>query len=192
MPLRWDRRAGNLALIGSLGSGTTTALRTLLVAGGPAAHCYVVDARGDELLDDVAALPNCGAVVGLHEAERRTRLVRFLSDELTRRRADPAASRSPIVVAIDGLGALLAALAGPADVDEHGSWLRVLTDGAALGIHTIATTERPGAVPHTAFAGLSQRWLFHVDDPLECVGLGVRAAAVPPPTPGRIMIVDRR
>ena len=192
VPLRWDRRAGNLALIGSLGSGTTTALRTLLVAGGPAAHCYVVDARGDELLDDVAALPNCGAVVGLHEAERRTRLVRFLSDELTRRRADPAASRSPIVVAIDGLGALLAALAGPADVDEHGSWLRVLTDGAALGIHTIATTERPGAVPHTAFAALPQRWLFHVDDPLECVGLGVRAAAVPPPTPGRIMIVDRR
>ena len=68
----------------------------------------------------------------------------------------------------------------------------MLTDGAAAGIHTIATIERPGAVPHTAFAALPQRWLFHVDDPLECVGLGVRAAAVPPPIPGRIVIVDRR
>ena len=190
--LRWELGAGNLALIGSLGSGTTTAVRTLLVAAGPATHCYVVDGRGDESFDAIAALPNCGAVVGLHDAERRTRLVRYLADELARRQADPAVPRPPIILAIDGLGALLSAVSGPGDADDHGRWLRVLTDGAAAGIHTVATIERPGAVTHTALAALPQRWLFHVDDPIECASLGIRAAAVPPPVPGRIVIVESR
>jgi S-DNA-T family DNA segregation ATPase FtsK/SpoIIIE len=192
VPLRWDRNAGNLVLIGSLGSGTTTAMRTLVAAAGPVPHCYVIDARGDGLLDAVAELPNCGAVVGLHDAERRVRLVRFLADELARRQAQPAAPRQPIILAVDGLGALLACLAGPADIDDHVRLLRVLTDGAATGIHTVATIERPGGVAHAALAALTQRWLFHVDDPIECVTLGVRAAAVPPPIPGRIRVVDRR
>jgi S-DNA-T family DNA segregation ATPase FtsK/SpoIIIE len=192
VPLRWDRSAGNLVLIGSLGSGTTTAVRTLIAAAGPVPHCYVIDARGDGLLDAVAELPNCGAVVGLHDAERRVRLVRFLADELARRQAQPAAPRQPIIFAIDGLGALLACLAGPADIDDHARLLRVLTDGAAAGIHTVATIERPGGVAHAALAALTQRWLFHVDDPIECVTLGIRAAAVPGPIPGRILLTDRR
>ncbi len=191
-PLRWDRNAGNLVLIGSMGSGTTTAVRTLIAAAGSVPHCYVIDARGDGLLDAVAELPTCGAVVGLHDAERRVRLVRFLADELARRQAQPAAPRQPIILAIDGLGALLACLAGPADIDDHARLLRVLIDGAAAGIHTVATIERPGGVAHAALAALTQRWLFHVDDPIECVTLGVRASAVPPPIPGRILVVDRR
>jgi DNA segregation ATPase FtsK/SpoIIIE, S-DNA-T family len=192
VPLHWVRGAGNLALIGALGSGTTTALRSLIVAAGPEAHCYVVDAHGDELLAPIAALPNCGAVVGLHDTERRVRLVRFLADELARRQADSTSPRQPIILGIDGLGALLASLAGPADIDDYGRLLRVLTDGVSAGIHTVATMERPGGVSHAALAALTQRWLFHVDDPIECVGLGVRAAAVPPPMPGRIVLTDRR
>ena len=103
--LRWERQDGNLALIGALGLGTTTALRSLIVAAGPEPHCYVIDARGDEALAAIAELPNCGAVVGLHDAERRVRLVRFLADELARRQADPSVPRRPIILAIDGLGA---------------------------------------------------------------------------------------
>ena len=136
--------------------------------------------------------PTAAAVVGLHDAERRVRLVRFLAAELARRQADPAVPRRPIILAIDGLGALLAALAGPADVDDHARLLRVLTDGVAAGIHTVATLERPGGVSHAALAALTQRWLFHVDDPIECAALGVRAAAVPPPIPGRILLTDVR
>ena len=192
VPLRWVRGDGNLALIGALGSGTTTALRTLIVAAGSEPHCYVVDARGDESLAAIAELPNCGGVVGPHDAERRVRLVRFLAAELARRQADPSVPRPPIILAVDGLGALLASLAGPADVDDHARLLRVLTDGAAAGIHTVATIERPGGVAHSALAALTQRWLFHVDDPIECTTLGVRAVAVPPPMPGRIVLTDSR
>ena len=70
--------------------------------------------------------------------------------------------------------------------------LRVLADGVAAGIHTVATLERPGGVAHAALAALTQRWLFHVDDPIECAALGVRAAAVPPPVPGRVLLTDAR
>ena len=192
VPLRWVHGDGNLALIGALGSGTTTALRTLIVAAGPEPHCYVVDARGDETLAAIAELPNCGGVVGLHDTERRVRLVRFLAAELARRQADPSVRRRPIILAVDGLGALLASLAGPADVDDHARLLRVLADGVAAGIHTVATLERPGGVAHSALAALTQRWLFHVDDPIECTTLGVRPAAVPPPVPGRIVLTDER
>ena len=192
VPLRWERSAGNLALIGSLGSGTTTAVRSLLVAAGSTTQCYVIDARGDGSLDTVGGLPGCGAVVGPHESERRVRLVRYLADELVRRQADPESPRPSVILAIDGLGTLLASLSGPADLEDHARLLRVFTDGAAAGIHTVATIERPGAVPHAALAALTQRWLFHLDDPVEAATLGIRAVAVPAAIPGRLVLVDSR
>jgi S-DNA-T family DNA segregation ATPase FtsK/SpoIIIE len=66
--------------------------------------------------------------------------------------------------------------------------LGILADGVPVGIHTVATVERPGGVAHSAFAALPQRWLLHVDDPLECATLGVRSSAIPPAIPGRIVI----
>jgi S-DNA-T family DNA segregation ATPase FtsK/SpoIIIE len=187
-PLRWIPGNGNLALLGSFGTGTSAALRSLLVAAGAEPHVYVVDARGDGALESIAGLPNCGGVIGLHDSERRARLVRLLADELARRQSDPTAPRSPIIVAIDGLGALLAVLAGPGHLDDHARLVHVLTDGVGVGIHAVATLERPGGVIHTALAAFTQRWLFHLDDPMEAVALGVRAAAVPPPIPGRIVV----
>ena len=118
--------------------------------------------------------------------------MRFLADELVRRQADPAVPRPSIILAVDGLGALLATLSGPADFEDHARLLRVLTDGVSSGIHTVATIERPGAVPHSALAALTLRWLFHLDDPVEATTLGVRAVAVPTPIPGRLLLVDRR
>ncbi len=112
------------------------------------------------------------------------RLVRFLAAELARRQADPSVPRRPIILAIDGLGALLASLAGPADVDDHARLLRVLTDGVAAGIHTVATLERPGGVAHAALAALTQRWLFHVDDPIECTAARRPRGGGPAADPG--------
>jgi S-DNA-T family DNA segregation ATPase FtsK/SpoIIIE len=191
-PLRWQHQLGNLALIGSLGSGTTTALRTLLVAAGPEAHLYVLDARRDGALAPLGTLPNCGAVVGLHDAERRSRLIGMLAAELDRRQSDVDAAPPPLVVAVDGLGTALGALAGPADLDDHARLLRVLSDGPGAGIHAVATMERPGGVAHSALAAFTQRWLFHLDDALEAAALGVPANAVPPPRPGRVLVCGDR
>ena len=133
----------------------------------------------------IGGLPGCGAVVGPHESERRVRLVRYLADELVRRQADPESPRPSVILAIDGLGALLASLSGPADLEDHARLLRVFTDGAAAGIHTVATIERPGGCPTRHWPRSTQRWLFHLDDPVEAATLGIRAVAVPAAIPGR-------
>ena len=45
-------------------------------------HVYVIDARGDDRLDELAALAHCGGVVRPHERERLARLLRRLGAEL--------------------------------------------------------------------------------------------------------------
>ena len=81
------RRRGSLLVVGATGSGTTSALVSVVVAAAPSsAAIYVVDARGDAALASLGALPACAGVVGLHDAERRGRVVRHLTDELARRR----------------------------------------------------------------------------------------------------------
>ncbi|MGH9138323.1 MAG: FtsK/SpoIIIE domain-containing protein, partial [Acidimicrobiales bacterium] len=190
--LRWDPADGNLALVGSLGAGTTTALLSAVGASSGSALVYAISAKGDTRLDELAALPNCGGVIGLHDAERRSRLVRLLERELEQRRAAPASDRPPLIFTIDGLAALLRALGGPAEMDEHARLVRVLTDGVAAGIHTVATFERPGGISATVLAAFAQRWLFHLDDPLDGAILGVKAALVPASVPGHIVVAGSR
>jgi S-DNA-T family DNA segregation ATPase FtsK/SpoIIIE len=190
--LRWTPPDGNLALVGSLGSGTTTALLSAVGAGAGSALIYAISANGDGRLDELAALPNCGGVIGLHDAERRGRLVRLLDGELEQRRASPAADRPPLIFAIDGLAALLGALNSPGEMDEHARLVRVLTDGVAAGIHAIATFERPGGLSASVLAAFAQRWLFHLDDPLDGAVVGVKSALVPAAVPGRMVIAGSR
>ena len=191
-PLRWDRTRGNLALFGALGSGTTTALRTIVTVAASIdapnrLHVYVVDTKGDASLDALAGA-HCAAVIRVHEVERVDRLVRRLADELDRRRSAPATDRGPdLVVAIDGLTALRESL----DHVERGSSLaeldRVLADGPAVGIATIAVIDaaRGGG---TALARFAQRWVFHLADAGDAPSLGVPAARVPPAIPGRLVV----
>jgi S-DNA-T family DNA segregation ATPase FtsK/SpoIIIE len=190
--LRWDRSRGNLALFGALGSGTTTALRTVVMVAASLdppcrLHVYVVDARGDAALASLAG-PHCSGVIRLHETERVDRLLHRLATDLDRRRAGSAADRGPdIVVAIDGLIALRESL----DHVDRGTSLaeldRVLADGPAVGIATIAVidTARGGG---SVLARFAQRWVFHLDDPADAPTLGVPSARVPPAVPGRLVV----
>ena len=62
-------------------------------------HLYVLAERGG-VLDDVAHLPHCGALILAGERERRARVVRMLRGELASRRSGTAAAR--VVVLVDG------------------------------------------------------------------------------------------
>ena len=194
LPLRWNRGDGNLALAGSFGSGTTTALKSALIAAGVEPHIYAIDARGDGGLEELESLPNCGGVIGVHDAERRSRLLRMLDAEIATRQSAPSPSggRRPFVLAVDGLPALHTALSGQIDMDEHARLVRIVADGVAVGVHTVATFERPGGVPASLLAAFGQRWLFHLDDPSDTAGLGVKAAMNPPAIPGRIVVASTR
>ncbi|HEY0687973.1 MAG TPA: FtsK/SpoIIIE domain-containing protein [Kribbella sp.] len=154
---------GHLYVIGAPRSGRTQMLRTL--AGSAARtlscadlHVYGIDAGGGGLAA-LAALPHCGSVVSRHDMERLTRLVRRLNQELTERqdlagrhnatgltelrRVLPRAERpAHVLLLIDGWDALSVLL----DEHDHGQLLqevlRLLREGAGLGIHVIATSER--------------------------------------------------
>ncbi len=194
LALRWEPAGGNLALIGSFGSGTTTALRTVLAAARADHHVYVLDARGDGRLEELAGLPGCGGVVGRYDAERRARVLRLVGGEVARRQSDAAASTAvpPIVLAIDGLPGLLDAVSAPGDADEHATLVRILNDGVAVGVHCVATLERGGAVSMSVLAAFGQRWLFHLDDPADGAAVGVRPPHVPPAIPGRIVVTSSK
>jgi S-DNA-T family DNA segregation ATPase FtsK/SpoIIIE len=191
-PLHWDRSRGNLALFGALGSGTTTALRAVVSAAAgietpSRLHAYVVDARGDASLDGLAGAHSTD-VIRLHEIERVDRLLRRLAADLDRRRSAANADRGPdVILAIDGLTALRESL----DHVDRGTSLveldRVLADGPAVGIATVAVVD-PARGGGNALARFAQRWVFHLDDPSEAPALGVASARVPPAIPGRLVV----
>ena len=203
VPLRWERGTGNLALVGSLGSGTSTALRAVVAAaaGTAGAQIYLVDARGDGGLTELAAAPGCRGVVALDDGERRARLLGHLAGEVAARRAAGArCTRSPIVLAVDGLGAMVQAvsphgrLTPPAATvaQEHDALVRIATDGVAVGVHVVATMERAGAVPAALLSAFAQRWVFRLDDPADAGALGLRPADLPSPLPGRCVLAASR
>ncbi|MYV98704.1 FtsK/SpoIIIE domain-containing protein, partial [Streptomyces sp. SID3343] len=154
---------GHLYVIGSPRSGRTQVLRTIAGAAAATAssadvHIYGIDAGGGGLAA-LEALPHCGAVVSRHDIERLERLLGRLIRELTTRqevcsernaaglvelrRLLPAAERpAHILVLLDGWDALVGLL------DDHDGGrlvddvMRLLREGAAAGIHLVATSER--------------------------------------------------
>ncbi|MFE0733196.1 FtsK/SpoIIIE domain-containing protein [Streptomyces antibioticus] len=154
---------GHLYVIGSPRSGRTQVLRT--VAGSAALavssadlHVYGIDAAGGGL-SALESLPHCGAVVSRHDTERLERLIARLNRELTSRQrliaqhgaADLADVRAKVsrderparlLVLIDGWDALGAMLDDYDGGRVYSEVVRLLREGAAAGIHVIATSER--------------------------------------------------
>ena len=186
--LRWAPADGNLALVGAVRGGDDDgadlgAARRRPTVGGPhERHVYVIDARGDERSRRRSSgCPTSPASSVPTSASASRRLLQRLVDELDRRRAARWTGRAPeIIVAVDGISALRATLDGPADCDRRrDQLLRVVGEGATVGIVSVVTAERPGAVPAAVLAACAERWVFHLDDPTEAGACGVRRQAVP-------------
>ncbi|GII52603.1 cell division protein FtsK [Planotetraspora thailandica] len=154
---------GHLYVIGAPRSGRTQLLRTLAgsaarTASSADVHIYGIDAGGGGLTA-LEALPHCGAVVSRHDVERLDRLLRRLVAELTERQERCSANNAAdinelrgmlpkkdrpahILLLIDGWDAL----SGVLDEHDNGRPLdlvtRLLREGAAMGVHVVATSER--------------------------------------------------
>lgn len=203
--LMWDR-TGNLALVGALGSGTTTTLVALAGAlagdgGADAPTIHVIDGCGAPALVELDRLPTCTGVIGVGDTERVDRLLGRLGDEIDarRRRGSAAAGGDDPpghVLIVDGLDVLRRSLDDPARVDASGAPIgpellhRVLADGPAVGVVTVAvvTTDGPGAT--AALARFAERWVFHLDDPASGPLLGVPAARIPGEIAGRLLVAS--
>jgi S-DNA-T family DNA segregation ATPase FtsK/SpoIIIE len=190
--LRWRSDAGNLALVGSLGSGTTTALLALAAVQcrtNPVDRChlYAVDANGDASLDLLSSLAHCGAVVRARERERLARLLRRLVGEIDARASLVAPTDIRIVLLIDGLAALRASLSSVDDAPRLAELDRVLAEGPAVGVVTAFTVDATASCASTAPA--AERWLFHIDDPVIARGIAP-GVPVPGDVPGRMRLAS--
>ena len=187
-PAVWDGRRGNLLLYGIGGSGTSTALstivRSLAARHRPEdLHVYVADLGAGELAGSLRELPHVGAAIGAGEPERLRRLVRFLGNELDRRRRssgdDPA-----IVVVVDNWSGLVAAF-GDDDLMVRDEVERIVADGPALGVWTVIAADHANAVPLSIAHLVASKLVFRTGDRHDLAALGVPAGLVPGAVPGR-------
>ncbi len=178
----WDPDDGSLLLVGTLGSGTTSALGTVAVAAArrwapTELHVHVIDAgRGD--LAPLAGLPHVSSVVRLGEAERLARLVGRLAAEVDRRRLSPEAASGPrVLLVMDDWEAFATAHdVGPAAslLDEL---MRVIVEGPGVGVVTALAVGRPGGIGSRVLASFGRRWVLRLPDDADAAGLGVRGTS---------------
>ncbi len=193
LPLTWQPADGSLALIGSIGSGTTSTMIALAAATCRDAkpddrHLYVVDARGDDGLAALATIAHCGGVVRLTEDERLHRLFARVVDAIDRRLGlGGAADDEPdLVLMIDGYGSVRSSLGSIERQATFDLLQRIVTDGPAVGVALVLADEGGTAI---AMAPVAHRWLFHLDDPGVARSLGLRTPPAGPDRPGRMRIL---
>ncbi|CAA9229482.1 MAG: FtsK/SpoIIIE family protein [uncultured Blastococcus sp.] len=195
--LELDLAAGGALLaVGGPRSGRTSLLRTVLAEtvhrfGPEAVHVHVLDAGAGSLADEAAGLPHTGTVVAGDDALRAVRLVDRLAAEVAARRtlAGSAPGTTPLLLLlVDGAESLSALL------DEHdpgrGSahLLRLIRDGAAVGLTCVLTADR--AVPGGRLASVARRRLvLPLPDRADYAVAGVPPRAVPAHRPpGRALL----
>jgi DNA segregation ATPase FtsK/SpoIIIE, S-DNA-T family len=192
--LSWQPSDGGLALIGSIGAGTTSTMISL--AAGICAlssptdlHLYVIDARGDDGLAALAALAHCAGVVRISEDERLHRLLAEVVNVIDRRLAVSVGRSSPepdVVVMIDGYGSLRNALSAIERMETFDLLVRAVTDGPAAGVAFVVADDASTAIQSLA---VTSRWIFHLDDPSAARGLGLRTAPAATNMPGRFRVL---
>ena len=165
-PLRWDSAAGNLMLVGAIGSGVTSTIVSLAAAACRTSsphdlHLYVIDGYGDRSLDGLAQVAHCGGVIRLGEVERVDRLLRRLDAEIDRRAADRADADPKILLIVDGIGALRRSLDAIDRLPVLALLDRLLEEGPAAGITACCSTDGTAVgAPIPA----ADRWVFRVDE----------------------------
>ena len=203
-PLTWHPTAGTWLISGHPRSGRTSALRAL-VSGACAVHdpgslhVHLVDPASE--LTDLAALPHAGTHVSGPDQRTLLALVDHLRAVVVARRAagvspsvwDSDGGQPTILVVADGWEQLAESQGEGSVTSVAEDLVRVLRDGAAVGVVGAVTGGRALLQPRWAGLGGSTVLLGRLD-PLDVALAGLRPAEVPrDPPPGRgIRLEDRR
>jgi S-DNA-T family DNA segregation ATPase FtsK/SpoIIIE len=175
---------GTWLAVGGPRSGRTTLLRTVLGEavhrfGPDELHVHVIESGGGSLVAEAAVLPHAGTTVGGEDALRTVRLVDRLAREVAARRAGPAPGRYPLVLLlVDGVEELSTVLDDADPARGSAGLLRLLRDGAAVGLTCVATADR--AVPGGRLAAAARhRLVLPLPDRADYAVAGIPARAVP-------------
>jgi S-DNA-T family DNA segregation ATPase FtsK/SpoIIIE len=185
-------RDGSMVVFGTSGSGKSTLLRTLATAAGMRpdlgqVNVYCLDfASGG--LSVLSRLPHVGSIVDGEDIERITRLLLTLDAELDRRSTAFAevnagdlnqyrelADRSMprILVLVDNFGTFkkdweYAGGRQPA----YRAFLRLMSEGRQLGLHTVLTADRSNAIPTVVAANIQRRVVLRLADANQYMMIG--------------------
>ena len=178
---------GQWALVGSVGSGRTTALRTVAAVvssrvGPTEMHLYAVSAGS---LSGLESLPHCGAHVALDDLARLERLVARLGVIVS-----AATGHPPVLLLVDDWELLTSR---PDSVEHHALAERLVAlirEGDGAGLRAVVAGDRTLLTGRTATA-LTRRLLLRTGDRTDAL-----LAGIPPdswladPGPGRGVWMD--
>jgi S-DNA-T family DNA segregation ATPase FtsK/SpoIIIE len=194
-PLLVDLAAGGCWLVvGGPGSGRSTALATLLAAAEDrldpeALHVHAVDHAGGALAGAVRGGRHTGTHLERGDDHRLQRLVTRLQQEVDRRRAAPGTAPA-LLLLVDGVDSVWTALEELAPGSGSAALLRLLREGAAVGLTAVLTADR--VLPGSRLAGAAtHRLVLPLADRADYAVAGVPARAVPGHRPpGRALLGD--
>jgi S-DNA-T family DNA segregation ATPase FtsK/SpoIIIE len=186
---------GNLVIYGAAGSGKSVALRTVAASAslgevGAPVHIYGIDGANGGL-DLLAPLPNVGSIIDAEDEDRVRRLLRMLESTIAERAARFGAVQAAnlseyravsadtfvarVLVLIDGLGAVQEAYVNaPWRAPTFDALRRVMAEGRSVGVHVIASADRPGALHSSVQAQLSRSITLRQFDDGQYALLGLR------------------
>lgn len=165
LPFVWDLSSSpNMLVFGDARAGKTTALRTIAMSAVALAPPGLVEVIGIDAvggaLTAIDVLPHVRGVIASHDADRLRRLLAYLEREANSRRAVIGRSGSlevhrrdtgdltpDLVVLVDGLSQLLNALEALDGGVHFTTFTHLVTEGAAVGIHYVLTSDQPQRVP---------------------------------------------
>jgi S-DNA-T family DNA segregation ATPase FtsK/SpoIIIE len=203
-------RDGNMAVIGTGGSGKSTALRTIAVSsaitmrGGPV-QVYGLDfgAGGLQMLD---SLPHVGAIVSGDDEERVARLLRWLRDLVDDRAVRFAEARAGniveyrkiakrpdearVILLLDGMGAFREAYESNITAPWFSVFSQIAIDGRQVGVHVIVSGDRPGSIPTSLSSSIQRRLVLRLANLDDYGMLGVDADVLTATSPSGRGILD--
>ncbi|MCW2699276.1 MAG: domain containing protein [Blastococcus sp.] len=185
---------GGWLAVGGPRSGRTTLLRTVLGEAvwqvDPAGlHVHVIDASSGGLAEEAARLAHTGTSIIGPDALRTVRLVDRLAREVADRRAASAGASAPLILLlIDGVDTVSALLDEADPARGSAALLRLVRDGAAVGVTCVLTADR--AVPGGRLAAAArQRIVLPMPDRADYAMSGIAARSVPAHRPpGRALV----
>jgi len=176
---------GSLLVFGTGGSGKTTLLRTLAIAAGITPRGGPVEVYGLDFasggLRMLEPLPHVGSIVPGDEPDRVIRTLKKLRDALEKRRAlfananagtledyrrQAAKPDEPrYLLLLDGFGNFREEFE---TVKGRMEWFsaaqQLISDGRPLGIHVVASADRPSTVPPPVMAAVPRRIVMRMAD----------------------------
>ena len=199
---------GSVGLIGSMRSGRSTAIRTIVAAAadryGPAElQVYVIDCAGGSSMA-LADLPQCGTAVAANDPVSVALLITRIGDEVSRRlrqMTDHCVGSAPeardaglvmpmVLVAVDGWEGL-AAMSEEYDAGRTAdALLRLLREAASAGVTVLLAGDRAVLGVRVA-SSLRRKFLFELIDRTDFAMAGINQSSVPITfNPGRAVCAE--